>query len=123
VRRYIPELPDYGTPVTIQHLLHHTSGLRENHYLSELAGWRWDDVLTNSDSLDIVVRQKQLNFTPGTEHSYDNSGYLLLGIIVQRVSGRTLRAFTALAPSSLQLDPSPVDSPQTIGRFLVPVRG
>jgi Beta-lactamase len=46
VRKYLPELPDYGTPINIRHLLHHTSGLREPHYLAELAGWRWDDVVT-----------------------------------------------------------------------------
>jgi CubicO group peptidase (beta-lactamase class C family) len=94
VRRYIPELPDYGTPITIEHLLHHTSGLRATDYLSELAGWRWDDGFTSRDALDILVRQKELNYPPGAEHSYANPGYTLLGMIVQRVSGHTLRAFT-----------------------------
>jgi CubicO group peptidase (beta-lactamase class C family) len=94
VRKYLPELPDYGMPITIEHLLHHTSGLREPHYLSELAGWRWDDVFTNADALNLLVHQKELNFPPGTEHSYTNTGYILLGIIVQRVSSHTLRAFT-----------------------------
>lgn len=95
VRKYVPELPDYGTPVTIRHLVNHTSGIRDHWELLGLAGWRYpDDVFTQADVLDIVSRQKALNFKPGDEYLYSNSGYALLAFIVERVSGKTLRAFS-----------------------------
>lgn len=93
VRKYLPELPDYGTPITINQLLHHTSGLRDQWNLLTMAGWRLDDVITEDDVLNIVRRQKSLNFKPGQEHLYCNTGYTLLGLIVKRVSGRSLQAF------------------------------
>jgi CubicO group peptidase (beta-lactamase class C family) len=93
VRKYVPELPDYGTPVTIRHLIHHTSGLRDQWALLDMAGWRDDDLITEDDVLKIVVRQKSLNFKPGAEYLYSNTGYTLLAVIVKRVSGQSLRAF------------------------------
>ena len=93
VRKYITELPDYGTRVTIRHLLTHTSGLRDQWSLLSLAGWRADDVITEDDVLKIVARQRALNFAPGSEYLYSNSGFTLLAIIVKRVSGQSLRAF------------------------------
>src|SRR5260370_32131494 len=94
VRKYLPELHDFGTVITIRHLLHHTSGLRDQWDLLEMAGWRMEDVITEDDILDLVWRQKALNFPPGSEELYSNTGYTLLGLIVQRVSGKTLRQFT-----------------------------
>ncbi len=94
VRKYLPEMPDYGAPITINQLLHHTSGLRDQWNLLALAGWRLDDVITEGDVFDIVRRQKRLNFAPGKEHLYCNTGYTLLGMIVKRVSGQSLPAFT-----------------------------
>jgi CubicO group peptidase (beta-lactamase class C family) len=94
VRKYLPELHDFGKTITIRHLLYHTSGLRDQWDLLRLAGWRMDDVITEQDILDIVWRQKELNFAPGEEHLYNNTGYTLLGVIVARVSGKTLREFT-----------------------------
>lgn len=105
VRKYLPELPDYGTPITINELLHHTSGLRDQWNLLALAGWRMDDVITEDDVLNIVRRQKSLNFKPGQEHLYCNTGYTLLGLIVKRVSGQSLQAFTQermFAPLGMQ---------------------
>lgn len=93
VRKYVPELPDYGTPITIRHLLHHTSGLRDQYTLLALAGWREDDLITQDDVLQIVARQKALNFKPGSEYLYSNTGYTLLAAIVERVSKQSLRAF------------------------------
>jgi CubicO group peptidase (beta-lactamase class C family) len=93
VRKYIPELPSYGKTVTIDHLLHHTSGLRDQWDLLGLADWREDDLITEDDVLRVVTRQKELNFEPGAEYLYSNTGYTLLAIIVKRVSGKSLRDF------------------------------
>jgi CubicO group peptidase (beta-lactamase class C family) len=94
VRKYIPELPDYGTPITVRHLLHHTSGLRDYNALLELAGFRGDSDCPNVDeALDVICRQKKLNYPPGQEYSYTNTGFFLLGQIVERVSGKSLNAF------------------------------
>jgi CubicO group peptidase (beta-lactamase class C family) len=94
IRKYLPEVPDFGQRITIRHLIHHTSGLRDQWSLLSLSGWRPDDPKTEADILWLVSRQKALNFAPGTEHLYSNTGYTLLGTIVQRVSGKSLRAFT-----------------------------
>ena len=95
VRKYIPELPDFGTPITIRQLIHHTSGLRDQWDLLGLSGWRYSlDLITNNDVLYVVSHQKDLNFPPGTKELYSNTGYTLLGEVVKRVSGKTLREFT-----------------------------
>lgn len=95
VRKYIPELPDFGTPVTIRQLIHHTSGLRDQWDLLGLAGWRYSlDLITDEDVLSVLTRQKYLNFTPGSKHLYSNTGYTLLAQVVKRVSGQSFREFT-----------------------------
>ena len=74
VRKYIPELPSYGTPIKIIHLLNHTSGLKDWGSIGWLAGWeRTTKVYTQDIGLDIIFKQKSLNFTPGSEYSYSNS--------------------------------------------------
>jgi CubicO group peptidase (beta-lactamase class C family) len=93
IRKYVPEVPDFGKTITIRHLLHHTSGLRDYFELMMLTGWRGDDVITQEDALTLVERQRALNFAPGQEHLYSNSGYMLLGLIVDRVSGKPLAEF------------------------------
>lgn len=93
VRKWVPELPDYGRKITIRHLLHHTSGLRDYLTLMSLAGINFDGVTGADDALGIIARQKELNFAPGEEHLYSNSGYFLLSVIVERASGKSLRAF------------------------------
>ncbi|MCK6618603.1 MAG: beta-lactamase family protein [Cyclobacteriaceae bacterium] len=96
VRKYIPELPEYDAPITIQHLLNHTSGLKDWGVIYGLAGWpRSTRVYTQELSFDIVFRQRSLNFTPGSQYSYSNSNYVLLVLIVERVSGQSLAEFTA----------------------------
>ena len=95
VRQYVPELPDYGTPITIDHLVHHTSGLRDWWELVGLAGMRYDDTYTVQDVLDMTARQRGLNFKPGDRYLYSNTGYILMGVIVQRVTGQSLREFAA----------------------------
>lgn len=93
VHKYIPELPDYGQKITILNLLNHTSGLRDYLTLMDLAGINIDSVTTDDDALQIITRQKALNFPPGSEFLYSNTGFFLLSVIVKRVSGHTLREF------------------------------
>ena len=93
VRRYIPEFPDYPDPPTVRHLVHHTSGVREYLSIVSLAGYRDDDSYGNPEALAAITRQRELVFPPGDRHLYSNSGYILLGEIVARVSGRSLRDF------------------------------
>ncbi len=94
-RKYVPELPDFGTPITIRHLVHHTSGLCDQWALLSLAGWRYSlDLITDQDVLDVMYAQKALNFRPGEEYRYSNTGYTLLSQIVKRVSGKSFREFT-----------------------------
>jgi CubicO group peptidase (beta-lactamase class C family) len=94
IRRHLPELPDYGHKITIRHLLQHTSGLRDQWDLLFLARGRFEENrITEGDVLEIVARQKSLNFVPGSEYVYSNTGYTLAGIIVKRVSGKSLRDF------------------------------
>jgi CubicO group peptidase (beta-lactamase class C family) len=95
VHKYIPELPDYGKKITILNLLNHTSGLRDYLTLFDIAGVNGDSVTTDEDALALITRQKGLNFAPGSEYLYSNTGFFLLSIIVQRVSGKTLRDFAA----------------------------
>lgn len=94
-RKYVPELPDYGAPLTIRHMLHHTSGLRDWGEIASIAGWpRTSRVHTHAHVLDILSRQKALNFPSGTQYSYSNSGYNLAAIIVSRVSGKSFADFS-----------------------------
>lgn len=95
VHKYVPELPDYGKKVTILNLLNHTSGLRDYLVLFELSGVNVDSVTTDEDALALVTKQKALNFDPGSDWLYSNTGFFLLSTIVKRVSGKTLREFAA----------------------------
>lgn len=88
IRDYIPEVPDFGPTITVRHLIHHTSGLRDQWSLLVLAGWRIDDVITKHDILRLVSMQRELNFPPGSEYTYSNTGYTLLAEMVSRVTGR-----------------------------------
>jgi CubicO group peptidase (beta-lactamase class C family) len=93
VRKYIPEWADHGSRIAIRHLLTHTSGLRDAFMLQGLAPPREDGGDPNDAILKILARARGLNFTPGTEFEYNNGGYNLLGSIVRRVSGQSLRVF------------------------------
>jgi CubicO group peptidase (beta-lactamase class C family) len=95
IRKHLPELHDFGETIIICHLLNHTSGLRDQWGLLTAAGWRLDDVITTSDILELMRRQRELNFKPGAEYLYSNTGYTLLGVIVERLSGKSLRDFCA----------------------------
>ncbi len=93
IQKYLPEIPDYGKPITIRHLIHHTSGLRDYLTLEEIAGIEFGSY-HEQDVLELIARQKELNFPPGKEYLYSNSGYFLLGQIIKKVSGKSLRQFT-----------------------------
>ena len=94
-RKYVPELPDYGAPLTVRHMLQHTSGLRDWGEVASITGWpRTSRVHTHAHVLDIVSRQKALNFPSGTQYSYSNTGYNLAAVIVSRVSGKSFAEFS-----------------------------
>jgi CubicO group peptidase (beta-lactamase class C family) len=95
VRTYVPELPDYGQTITIRHLLNHTSGLRDYLTLMEAAGMSLEEEQSPENILALVARQEQLNFPPGTEYLYSNTGYFLIPIIIQRVTGITIHEYAA----------------------------
>src|SRR5205085_9738447 len=110
VRKYIPELPDFppspgdgptgsgaasAVPLTIRHMLNHTSGLRDWGSIAGIAGWpRTTRVHTHAHVLEIVSRQRAVNFTPGTRWSYSNTGFNLAAIIVERIIRRSFQTFT-----------------------------
>lgn len=95
VREYVPELPDYGATITLKHLMTHTSGLRDWGSVAAISGWgREQRSHTHDHVIDILSRQTALNFEPGHEYSYSNSGYNLLAVIVARVSGQSFADFS-----------------------------
>jgi CubicO group peptidase (beta-lactamase class C family) len=95
IRKLLPEMPAYPDRITIDHLLRHTSGLRDYTAYLSLAGWRTEDLSTADEAFDLIVRQKGVNHRPGHEYLYCNTGYFLLSKIVQRASGQSLRDFAA----------------------------
>jgi CubicO group peptidase (beta-lactamase class C family) len=95
VQKYVPELYDYGPPVTVRMLLHHTSGIRDMWTLFTLAGIPLGSrLITTDQALQMVYRQRELNFPPNSQYLYSNSGFLLLGEIVRRVSGKPLAEYS-----------------------------
>jgi CubicO group peptidase (beta-lactamase class C family) len=92
VRKYIPELPDYGATITIRHLLEHSSGLRDIGILTQDQGWRREESLGREQIMRLIQRQKSLNHRPGAAASYTNTGYFLLPIIAERVTGEPMSA-------------------------------
>ncbi len=94
IRTYVPQMPSYDRPVTIRHLIHHTSGIRDYETLQSLAGEHSDQGWhTNQDLLELLARQKGLDFPPGIKYQYSNSGYTLLAVIIERITGQSLGAF------------------------------
>ena len=93
IRKYVPKMPEYESPITIRHLIHHTSGIRDYLELMELAGMSDHDYYTDDEAVEMLARQKELNFKMGDEYLYSNSGYYLLSMIIKRASGKSLREF------------------------------
>lgn len=94
VRRYVPEMPDFGEPITIRHLLHHTSGLRDWPAMFRLGGMDLREPVDMTTVMELVGRARELNFQPGDRYSYSNTGYNLLALILERITGQSLRAWT-----------------------------
>jgi CubicO group peptidase (beta-lactamase class C family) len=94
VRKYIPEVPNFGKKITLRHLASHTSGLRDQWRLLYLGGWKIDDVILNKDIINLVSKQTSLNFDPGSKLSYSNTGFTLLAEVVARVSGKSFAEYT-----------------------------
>ncbi len=86
--------PAWGDSITLKHLVHHTSGLREQFALLMLAGWQWEDAIKTEQIISIIQRQQSLNFSPGDQFDYSNTGYTLLAEVVKIVSGETFESFT-----------------------------
>jgi len=93
VGTHLPEFPDLGERVTLRHLAQHTSGVRDQWQLLQMAGWRMDDVITREQVMAMMARQRELNFPPGSEYLYSNMGYSLLAEVVERVSGEGFGEF------------------------------
>lgn len=93
MRTHLPELASFPHKVTIRQLIHHTSGVRDQWELAQIAGWRMDDVITRDQIMSLMRRQRGINFAPGSEHLYSNMGYSLLAEIVERVSGQRFGDF------------------------------
>src|SRR5262245_3926137 len=93
IRKFLPEVPDYGKRITIRHLLTHTSGLRDYTDLLGFDGHDTADFTDDRDALDLIARQRGVNFAPGDQWRYSNTGFFLASIIVRRASGQSLTAF------------------------------
>jgi CubicO group peptidase (beta-lactamase class C family) len=94
IRKYLDYVPDFGKKITIRQLIHHTSGLRDQWQLLANAGWQLDDVITQEHVIKLISKQQRLNFDPGEEHLYCNTGYTLMAEIVKKASGLSLREYT-----------------------------
>jgi CubicO group peptidase (beta-lactamase class C family) len=123
IRKYVPEIPAYEAPVKIRHLIHHTSGIRDFALLSFLKGLPLDETYPEQVLLDLLARQKELNFRPGEARSYSNSGYFLLGILIQRVTGMSVGAYAekhifgplGMTHTSYHRDPERIGKNLTVG--------
>ena len=94
VREYVPELPDFGATITPRHLIHHTSGIRDWPHTMALAGVEFTDVISFEKILRMLHNQQAINFPPGSEYAYSNTGYNLLARVIEVRSGMTFREYT-----------------------------
>ncbi|MEL6923512.1 MAG: serine hydrolase domain-containing protein [Bacteroidota bacterium] len=94
VRKYLPELPDFGHTITIRNLLSQSSGLHEFWGLRYLSGWGGTDVFTLNDIVKLIGRQKELDYVPGTRFSSTNTGLALLPLIIEKISGQSFSEWT-----------------------------
>lgn len=93
IRKYVPEIPSYGKPITLRSMLHHTSGLRDILSLLFLAGRNSEDIHPTDELLNLLSRQKALNFSPGDEFLYSNTNYFLMSVVIRRATGKPLSQF------------------------------
>lgn len=116
IRKYLPEMPDYGYTITLRNLANHTSGIRDNTDLANLIGTSESDLFSNEEVVKLITNQKGLNFIPGDEFQYCNSGYILLAEIVKRVSGQSFAEFTQsrIFKPLKMINSQFIDAPETI---------
>jgi CubicO group peptidase (beta-lactamase class C family) len=93
IQKYFPELHDFGHPITLGNLVHHTSGIRDFKALLALLGWTIIDHIDNRLAMKLLTRQRTLNFLPGSRFMYGDSNYILLAEVVRRVTGKALPEF------------------------------
>ena len=93
VQKYLPDFPEYNAPLTIRNFIHHTSGVRDNLTLWDLAGNDYLNDIDKDEMYQLIKRQKELNFTPGEKYLYSNSCYFMLGLIIEKVAGESLHDF------------------------------
>jgi len=93
IRKYFPEIPDYSNTITIQHLVNHTSGLRDYLNMKYLAGESFEDYFNNKEGVSLIARQQALNYQPNEEYLYSNSNYILLAELVKKVTGVSIREY------------------------------
>ncbi|MFT4604410.1 MAG: CubicO group peptidase (beta-lactamase class C family) [Rhodothermales bacterium] len=93
IREHIPELKDFGTPITLRNMLNHTSGYREILNFLPMAGWRFGDAFTREDPIRVVQNQARLQNEPGAEFNYNNTSFMLLATVVERVSEQDFNEF------------------------------
>lgn len=93
IRLYLPEVPDYDATITVKHLIQHTNGLRSLHALLGMAGWRLDDRRTHDDLMRVITQGNTLNFEPGSEYMYSNTGFIFAAMIIERVTETTFRTW------------------------------
>lgn len=93
IKKYIPELPDYGVKITINDLVHHKSGMMDQYALLIYSGYRDADVITKDDVMNALLGEKNLDFLPGEHYTYSNSNYRLLAEIIERVSKQSFSEF------------------------------
>ena len=114
VRKHLPELPDLGQVVTLKNMLNHTNGFREVYNLMPMTGWKGEDALRREEVLEILKRQEELQAAPGEEYNYNNSAFIMLTEIVERITGQTFpefmeeRVFGPLGMNSTLVRPNPV---------------
>lgn len=115
IQKYLPELPNFGHKITIRHLLHHTSGLRSTPELFGLAGWKDGDVISTEDVFNYTCKQRDLNFKPGSEFMYSNTNYVLLAMIIGRITNQSFadwmksNIFNPLGMSKTYIDESNIN--------------
>jgi CubicO group peptidase (beta-lactamase class C family) len=95
IQKFLPDFPEYGTPLTIRHFIHHISGVRDYLTLMNLMGKSYLDHIEEEEVYEIIKRQKVLNFTPGDQYLYSNSCYFMLAMIIEEAAGQSLKDFAA----------------------------
>ena len=93
IRKHIPELPDFGTTITLKNMLNHATGYRELYNFLPMSGRQGEDAIRREEAIRIIQRQPELQAAPNTEFNYNNTGFILLATVIERVSEKTFPEF------------------------------